>query len=250
LGVLAARQGDYGLADAYYKEGLSQARQLGHGSAASDFLRGLGVQAYMRGDLPRAEAFYEEGLALLQVGDEENGGQTASMLWGLGVLAEEQGDYEQAESYYLDALEQARDVGHQERVLILLRSLGSLNREQHRDFPAAETYLSEALRLAREIGQRWQVGRILGEWGELQLQRQVIGEAVAAFRECYELARILHSLEMVAGALYGLARAAAAQGDEDRARQLAEESLDNYTAIGHFRVNEVQEWLVAFQRKG
>jgi hypothetical protein len=55
---------------------------------------------------------------------------------------------------------------------------------------------------------------------------------------------------MIAGALYGLARVAAVQGDETRARHLAEESLDNYTAVGHYKVNKVQEWLAAFQESG
>jgi tetratricopeptide (TPR) repeat protein len=255
LGVLAARQGDYGLADAYYREGLALARRLGHGGAASDFLRGLGVQAYMRGDLLRAEAFYEEGLALLQVadeGDEEHGGRAASTLWGLGVLAQEQGDPNQAESYYLEALAQSRELGHQERIIILLRSLGGLKTMQGDD-ESAETYLAEALRLAREIGHRWQVARLLSEWGELQLQRKTTSLAAAAFRELYEVARILHSQEMVAAALYGQARAMAEQGDWDKARQkarqLAEESLDSYIAIGHYKVNEVQEWLVSFQER-
>lgn len=244
LGVLAARQGDYGLADAYYKEGLALARRLGHGGAVSDFLRGLGVQAYMRGDLVRAEAFYEEGLALLQAGEEDEGGRAAGTLWGLGVLAEEQGDLEQAESYYQQALTQARDLGHQERMITLLRSLSGLRMSQA-DYASAEAYLAEALRLARETGLRWQVGRVLSEWGELQLQQQSHAAALVTFREFYELARTLHSQEMIAGALFGQARALAAQGDVSRARQLAGASLDTYTAIGHYRVNELQEWLAA-----
>ncbi len=244
LGVLAARQGDYGLADAYYKEGLALARRLGHGGAASDFLRGLGVQAYMRGDLVRAEAFYEEGLALLQVGEEEDGGRAAGTLWGLGVLAEEQGDVDQAESYYQQALTQVRDLGHQERMITLLRSLSNLRMAQG-DTESAEAYLAEALRLAREIGLRWQVARVLSEWGELQLRRQAYAAATTTFREYYELARMLHSQEMIAGALFGQARVLAAEGDGARARRLAEESLDTYTAIGHYRVNELQEWLAA-----
>lgn len=241
LGVLAARRGDYGLADAYYKEGLALARQLGHGSAASDFLRGLGVQAYMRGDPITAEAFYEEGLALLDTAADEH----PSTLWGLGVLAEEQGDQNQAEAYYQEALAQVRAADHQERIIILLRSLGGLKVDQGR-YDEATTYLAEALQLARKIGHRWLTGRLLDHWGELHLLTQRFDPAQVAFQELYELARIIQSQDMVGGALYGLARVAAAQGNEDRARQLGEESQDNYTAIGHFKVNEVQEWLATF----
>jgi tetratricopeptide (TPR) repeat protein len=196
----------------------------------------------MRGDPITAEAFYEEGLALLDAAADER----ASILWGLGVLAEEQGDQSQAEAFYEEALSEGRAAGHQERIIVLLRSLGGLKVEQGQ-YDAAGAYLTEALQLAREIGQRWLTGRLLDLWGELHLLQQQPDLARAAFQELYELARIIQSQEMIAGALYGLARVAAAQDDEARAQQLAEESLDNYTAIGHFKVNEVQEWLAALQ---
>jgi tetratricopeptide (TPR) repeat protein len=245
LGVLAARRGDYGLADAYYKEGLALARRLGHGSAASDFLRGLGVQAYMRGDPITAEAFYEEGLALLDPAADER----PSTLWGLGVIAEEQGDLEQAEAYYQDALARLRAGGQQERVVVLLRSLGELKAAQAH-YVTAESYLAEALQLARDIGHRWLTARLLDQWGELHLQQQRLAQAQATFQELYELARTIQSQDMIAGALYGLARVAAAHGNRPRARQLAGESLDHYVATGHFKVNEVQEWLGELQEGG
>ncbi len=239
LGVLAARRGDYELADAYYKEGLTLARRLGHGNQVSDFLRGLGVQAYMRGDFARAEAFYEEGLALMQeTADPHNG----SMLWGLGVLAQEQGDLTQAETYYQQALTAAREVGHQERIIILLRSLGTLATLQTR-FVQAESYYAEAFQVAQSIGHRWQIGRIYSEQGELHLAQGFNETATQAFTALFTLARILPSQELVAGALYGLARVTAVQGHLAQARTYAQESLDVFTAIGHFKVQEVTAWL-------
>lgn len=242
LGVLAARRGDYVLADAYYKEGLALAREFGYGGAVSNFLRGLGVQAYVRGDFARAEAFYEEGLALLHVDDEPEAAGEGGMLWGLGMLAQEQGDEAQAEAYYQQALQHARTAGYQERVIMLLRNLGGLYSEQGR-YATAEPCYQEALALAREIGHRWQVGRVLSEWGELQLAQGRNQVAAAAFRELFELARMLQSQELVAVALYGLARFAASQEDMAQARQQGRESLDAFVAIGHYKVQEVKAWL-------
>ncbi|HEX6387335.1 MAG TPA: tetratricopeptide repeat protein [Anaerolineae bacterium] len=244
LGVLAARRGDYGLADAYYKEGLSLARELGHGGIVSNFLRGLGVQAYIRGDFARAEAFYEEGLALMALSDEEaqEAEGVGGMLWGLGALAQEQGDIDQAESYYKESLALARQLGHQERIIVLLRSLGGLAVVRGDD-TQAEAYYEEALGLARAIGHRWQIGRVLSEMGELQVAQSETDAAMTSFRELFELARILHSQELVAVALYGLARAAALEGELIRAREYAEESLDTFIAIGHYKVHEIKEWL-------
>lgn len=241
LGVLAARRGDYGLADAYYKEGLALAREYGHGGAVSDFLRGLGVQAYIRGDLARAEAFYDEGLSLLTARDDE-AANTSGMLWGLGVLAQEHGDLTQAEAYYQQALARARAEGHQERIIVLLRSLGSLCAAQG-NTETAVTSFQEALTLARQIGHRWQTGRTLSEWGEFQLHLGEWAAAQNAFQLLYDLARTLQSQELVATALYGLGRIYAAQQQRETAVTRGREALDTFTAIGHYKVQEVQQWL-------
>lgn len=241
LGVLAARRGDFGLADAYYKEGLAGARAVGRGSGVSDFLRGLGVQAFMRGDFARAEAFYEEGLALALGEGATEVAAEGGMLWGLGTLAEEQGDWPQAAHYYQRALVQARGVGHVERMIVLRRSLAGLAVAQGH-YDEALVHLQEALTLARRIGQRQQVGRVLAALGEVQLVAGV-ETAVSTFQELFHLARTLQSQELVALALFGLARIAARGGETAVARQRGQESLTGLVAIGHHRVHEVQQWL-------
>ena len=245
LGVLAARRGDYVLADAYYKEGLALAKALGHGGIVSNFLRGLGVQAYMRGDFARAEAFYEEGLALVEMLDEEapDAKGEGGMLWGLGVLAQEQGNLDQARQYYEQSLALARQVGQQERVILLLRMLADVAVVQN--LPEEATgHWQEALTLAQDIGNRWQVARVLSEWGEFQIQAGQTAVAHETFQELFRLARILQSQELVAVALYGLARETAAHGDMSLAKEHGRESLDTFTAIGHAKVQEVKDWLV------
>ena len=244
LGVLAARRGDYVLAEAYYKEGLALAKTLGHGGIVSNFLRGLGVQAYMRGDFARAEAFYEEGLTLIGMLDEEapDAKRQGGMLWGLGVLAQEQGDLAEAQSYFEQSLALARQVGQQERVILLLRMLADVAVVQNKPERAA-AYWQEALTLAQDIGHRWQVARVLSEWGEFQIQAGETAVAHETFQELFRLARILQSQELVAVALYGLARETAVRGELDIAREHGRESLDTFIAIGHAKVREVKEWL-------
>lgn len=246
LGVLAARRGDYVLADAYYKEGLELAKTLGHGGIVSNFLRGLGVQAYMRGDFARAEAFYEEGLALIGMLDEEapDAKGEGGMLWGLGVLAQEQGDLTGAENYYEQSLALARQLGQQERAILLLRMLADVAVAQNGSARAA-AYWQEALTLAQDIGHRWQVARVLSEWGEFQIQAGETAVAHQTFQELFRLARILQSQELVAVALFGLARETAARGNLDAAKEHGRESLDTFTAMGHAKVQEVKEWLAA-----
>ncbi len=246
LGILAARRGDYVLADAYYKEGLALARALGYGSPVSNFLRGLGVQAYMQGNFARAEAFYEEGLALMWLHDvgELHSRVMAGRLWGLGFLAREQQDFEQAEAYYQQALQISQNMGHLEQVIVLLRSLAGLFWEQE-NYEQAFSHNQQAVSLSREIGHRWQLARSLREMGEIQLAREQIEDAKAAFDELYELARIMQSQELIANALFGLARVTAVLGNTQSAIHYAQESLDTFIAIGHHQVNGVQKWLKA-----
>jgi hypothetical protein len=52
---------------------------------------------------------------------------------------------------------------------------------------------------------------------------------------------------LVAVALYGLARETAVRGDLDTAKENGRESLDTFTAIGHAKVQEVNEWLVGLK---
>ena len=244
LGVLAARRGDYVLADAYYKEGLTLARALGYGSPVSNFLRGLGVQAYMQGNFARAEAFYEEGLALMWLRDvdEQHPRVMAGRLWGLGFLSREQKDYENAKTYFQQALETAKKSGHLEQMIVLQRSLAGLYWEQ-RDFDEASSYNQQAVKLSREIGHRWLLARSLREMGEIQFAQKQIVAADASFDELYELARIMQSQELIASALFGLARVTAVKGDPQLAVRYAQESLDTFISIGHHQVSEVQNWL-------
>ncbi|MCA9975326.1 MAG: tetratricopeptide repeat protein, partial [Anaerolineales bacterium] len=201
---------------------------------------------FMRGDFARAEAFYEEGLALA-LGEGATDVHSGGMLWGLGVLAQEQGDNEQAEAYYRQALALARQQGHQERIIVLWRSLGNLHMA-HEQYDQAAAAYEQAAALAQEIGHRWQYGRVLSEWGELQLWRGEWETAVHTFSELFHQARILQSQELIAYALYGQARVAVQQKEIAQALAKGREALDTLTAIGHHKVQEIQMWLQQLQQ--
>ena len=84
---------------------------------------------------------------------------------------------------------------------------------------------------------------MLSEWGEHQIQTGQTAVAHETFQELFRLARILQSQELVAVALYGLARETAVRGELATAREHGRESLDTFTAIGHSKVQEVKDWL-------
>ena len=51
--------------------------------------------------------------------------------------------------------------------------------------------------------------------------------------------------QLVATALYGLARVAAARGDHADARRLGEESLALFKQMGHEKGDQVEQWLAS-----
>ena len=59
-GLLASYQGDYRLGEAYLREALSIAREMGDEEARRSCLNWLGTNAYASGDLDAAEAFVSE----------------------------------------------------------------------------------------------------------------------------------------------------------------------------------------------
>jgi hypothetical protein len=59
------------------------------------------------------------------------------------------------------------------------------------------------------------------------------------------IAREMGAAQLVATALYGLARAAAARGDHAEARRLGEESLVLFKHMGHEKGNQVEQWLAS-----
>lgn len=240
LGVLAARRGDYALAEAYYQEGLLLARHVQQGDTLGSLLRGLGVEAFSRGDFVRAETLYEEGLALAHTAGERE--RQSALLWALGMLAEDQGHLADAESYLRQSAALARELGHLERVALLMRDLGVIAWEQG-ETDKARSYFEEGIAIARDLGHTWRLNRLLLELGELSRQQGAITTAAIAFREVLDIARQSNSQEMAAQALFGLAQVAASQNDPAGALAAAHESLTIFKTIGHHQAAEVKNWL-------
>jgi len=136
----------------------------------------------------------------------------------------------------------ARTQARRQRPSFLTR-VGTSTIEEGRALLRSVAFLGESLDVARTIGHPWLVSEALSEWGELLWQQQHVDKASARFQEALAIARKIQVHELVATALYGLARIAAAHGDRAAGRQQGQESLDAYAAMGHARAREVSQWL-------
>lgn len=279
LGAVEGMEGNFSRSMDHLQEGLSLARQLESGDLEVAFLTNLGVATHQLGNLGEAMRFYQE--ALIPARRIAYHRAVAALLSNLGVVANQQGDYHQARSYLREGLELARESGDLERVGFLLIDLGEVAIEQgkwtegddvlqealdlghqlgHGEILAAAAInlgavkqalgndlqathlLQEGLNRARQINIVYLICRALTLSGEVALQQQQF-EAARTFFEEVQAVVPQGSLDLLAASQFGLARLAAAQGNDGEARLLAERSLENYTRADHKGRLQVEAWL-------
>ena len=281
LGKIALGQGAYAQAEAYWQESLLLARQIGHREMMMCGLQNLGLAAYYQGDFMLTEKYTLQGLTLArQIGDRD---RIISLLQNIGGLYFDRGDFAQAESYLLEGLALARQVRYEERTGAILRNLGGtmLNRGDYAragtylqealalarelkhaeltstilmflgqlaaacgDFPQAEAYMQEGLVLSRQIRTCYLICDNLFVWGEFCLLRKQIDVAASTFQEMLAMMPEDDML-LLAQARYGLARVAAAHGNNIEARKLGDMSLASFEKMGHRSACEAKHWLAS-----
>ncbi|MBE3558575.1 MAG: tetratricopeptide repeat protein [Ktedonobacteraceae bacterium] len=239
LGSLENSRGNYGQSEIYLQEGLMLAKQIEDREQIFTLLINLGAAAGEQGNHAQAEAYFQEGLQLArQIGHREG---ICVLLANLGDAANELGKYSEAEAYFREGLTLTRQIGHREWTSALLINLGLMKRRQ-KDFVQAEAYLQESLQLSREIGRPQVIANALYEYGNLYIDQQQSEPAKNIFKEMLDVTPE-GARELVAQALYGLARVAAIGGNVQEAHRLGHESLTILEAIGHRKAQEVRDWL-------
>ncbi len=136
----------------------------------------------------------------------------------------------------------AREIGHDERISILLTNLGEISGIRQ-DYTQAETYYQESLQLARSVGHYWLINSILCEMGEHYLRWEKADSAYQFFTEAAQMAKEQELQEVLAESLFGLARVAIVQDRTSDALANGKESLALFEKMGHYKANEVKEWL-------
>ncbi len=240
LGAVLSDQGRYTEAEAHFQEALALARSNGNRYEMARMYFNLLSVALLQGAYAQAEAYGQEALALgRDIGVLD---VISAVLTNLGGTALEQQDYAKAEAYLVEALAIARRLGNARVISADLASLGNLAVRQERYQQAAD-YLQEALQVARQVEDIWLLSTVLVESGELFLKQQRVDEAFAGFQEALTISA-QGNQDLVASALYGLARVAAARGETAAAAQQGQESLRLFEAMGNRTKDTVQAWLL------
>jgi tetratricopeptide (TPR) repeat protein/transcriptional regulator with XRE-family HTH domain len=239
LGKMAKIRGDYAQAEAYLQEGLSLARQIRQHEVLVPLLTNLGTVELEQGRSTCGEAHLQEALPLAQKLGYRS--QISWLLVNLGAALGERGDYDQSIAYLQEGMACAHQIGYMRMVCLALVNLACVARERG-DYNQAEAYLQEGLACARGRNDAWYISHMLGEWGEVHLKQERIEEAIAAFREALANAP-QGDQELRTLCQYGLARAAAAQGNLAEARYLGEACLSFFESCGHRYAPQAREWL-------
>jgi tetratricopeptide (TPR) repeat protein len=241
LGVVGLAQAQYVEGEANLKEALGLAQEIGDVWIECAIETNLGWMERGFGYLEQAKKRNLRALDLATA----NGftGHMAELELSLGVLEFVNEDYEQAKEHDLKGLHYAEELQDKRLQCGLHQALGGVEIARG-NFDKAEEHLMKSLHLSVEIGHRWYNSVIWKELGILRLKQQRPNAAASAFKRSLDLAREVRSPERVASALYGLAKAAALQGNYAEARLQGRTSLNIYESIPHHpRNEELKNWI-------
>ncbi len=238
LGQLAQQQGHFRQAMHVYQQSLVGARCLQRKRGICLVLQNVGECAVAVGQWDEAEQYYQEALALAHMeGFEE---YYCRSFYLSGILAQSRGEQDQAQLLLEQGQLQAQRVGDRALEVDILHQLilltvhsGALTRAEH--------LLKQAAIIVQTMEEVPIKGKHAYVQGELLLAQQQVEQAEQAFEQALPL--LEREEAWSAEAAYGMARAKAAQGKEVKARHWGEQSLAQFTAMEHWRVAGVNQWL-------
>jgi tetratricopeptide (TPR) repeat protein len=251
LGVVALNQTNYEQAESYLLRGLKKHEELVEKGQGADpgrkceILTRLGWVACSRGKDKVARAYALQASKEAERANDPV--QIAMVRLDMGVLAYLQERYERALRLDTEALNVAEHEKERKLECAAHQALVGVETKLQR-YDRAAQHAQEALRLARQIGHQWYQGITYKELGELRLEEGKLSEATPSFVKAIDVAGRIGSRDLVAFALYGLARVAYRSGNNSEARRQGYSSLQLFEEIGHRKAVEVKSWLSALEK--
>lgn len=240
LGALEARRGNHDAANKYYLDGLSIARDLKFKERISAFLANLAELTFTRGDPAGAIGYMTESLAIARESGHRE--RICLLLANMAEVVMSQGDDQIAEVYLREAVEVGEAIGPGEATIWAIASLGSL-RNKAADYVEAERFLDRAFKLATDANHPWMISAVRNKRGDLWLNEGKFEPAGVEFSDALSIARKLNDPDLAGQALFGLAKAQLALGNDQDARAKGNESYSVLESMNHYRTEEVRRWL-------
>lgn len=236
LGQVLDWVGEYGEAEASYREALRLVQVHADGLLRAQCQVAIGELARKQSDYSQAEDWFAQAQATAQQNDDLPG--VAKALICLGSLAFYQGDYEEANAYYMRSLALRRQLHDRQNEANVLNNIGIVAASKG-DFDRAEALFSEGLAVRRRLQQKWTIANSLGNLGQLAIDRQQYSAAQTYLEEALTLHRETGDRWRIGNSQLSLANIRRAQGDYAAAHDLYCESLRINRDLG-------DRWLLAF----
>lgn len=150
IGILAAEQGEFDIAEEKFKAALADARLAGSARVISSALVNLGNLAFYAGDHDAARLLYVESIDHFEALGDPRGQALATE--NIGLMALTADDLPEAVQWLTRALELAREARDDREIAAAARSLAAATIELGEP-ERASALLAESLRLARELGE-------------------------------------------------------------------------------------------------
>ena len=228
-GLLASYQGDYRLGEAYLREALSIAREMGDEEGMASCLNWLGTNAYASGDLDAAEAFVSEALEIRRRIGEPAG--IALALNALGGVHHFRGDLDLARVMFVESLSLKEGLGNTNGIAVALTNLGLVERDAGHPEEAAEAF-DEAIQIWERLGDRQRLAVGVHNAALLALDRGRYDEAARQLTRASDIAAEVGDRSEMAYAMADRVRVDVERGDLDGATDALAASLPRAHAIG------------------
>jgi predicted ATPase/class 3 adenylate cyclase len=187
---------------------------------------------YTRGYLSEGRSWLEGMLALSDsAGSDVARPLRTKVLYGAATLASTQDNFDRAIDLWEASLALSREVGDNKVAASALNALG-LTALQQGDVEGAATRFEESLALSRELGDPWAIARALNSLGQTAYVQADYDQAEALFEECLALMRQAGSVSHSAVTLLYLGHVARERGEPARALALSQEGLALSQGLG------------------
>jgi len=210
----------------------------------------LGILESKRGNFPKAKVHFDRGLECAQKGVLE---RTCAIKTFLGDVYQNLGTREKdpqkkhdyvinAGKSFQEAMNLAEDLKNPERTATVYKHYG-IYHDTIGEHEEAEDYLKKALMEASSIGYQWLISSIHNALGNHYLDRNDLPAANKRFLEARKIAEKISSRDMMAAALFGLARCPQTDDEYRMQKQNAVESRKLYWEMGHYKLANVERWI-------
>ena len=220
-GYFLAITGELSEARLKHEESLRLSKELGDQHGVGKALWRLGIIALREGRSDAAEMLQREGLEINRKGGFKI--NLAGCLNNLGILAFDRGEYHAAESYWQESRDVFSELGFELGLTISLINHARLAADRG-DHGRANALFTDALARARQMGHKGNIAFAMISLGETRLESSY-DQSRAFIEEALAIVRAVGYTRYIAIALGRLATLALREGDDERARQMLDESL-------------------------